>query len=79
MHEACADEYTLAAMSTGTYRMRAELLQGATDAEPNAPAPTAVRLAGSTTIVNALQPSNTAAPSDAKLVESDTDDSPEQP
>ena len=59
--------------------MLAALLQGATDAEPNAPAPMAVRLVGSTSIVNALHPSNTAAPSDAKLIDSDTDDSPEQP
>ena len=78
MHEACADEYTLAAMSTGTYRMLAALLQVATDAEPNAPAPIAVRLVGSTSIINTLHPSNTVAPSDAKLVDSDTDDSPEQ-
>ena len=79
MHEACADEYTLAAMSTGTYNMLAALLQGATDAEPNAPAPMAVRLDGSTSIPNAPHPWNTAAPSDTKLVDSDTDASPEQP
>ena len=79
MHEACADEKTLAFMSTGTYRVLAVLLQGATDDEPNAPAPTVVRLAGSTSVVNAPHPLNTAAPSDAKLVDSDTDDSPEQP
>ena len=79
MHKAFTDEYTLAAMPTGTYKMLAALLQGATDAEPNAPAPTTVRLVGSTSIVNAPHPSNTAAPSDAKLVDSDTDDSPEQP
>jgi hypothetical protein len=66
-------------MSTGTYRMLAALLQGATDAEPNAPAPTVVRLVGSTSIVNAPHPSNTAVPSTAKLVDSNTDDSPKQP
>ena len=66
-------------MATGTYRMLAALLQGATVAEPNAPAPTVVRLVGSTSIVNKPHPSNEAAPSDAKLVDSDTDDSAEQP
>ena len=79
MHEACAAEYTLAFMLRGTYRVLLALLHGATDAEPNAPAPMLVRLDGSTSIPNAPHPWNTAAPSDTKLVDSDTDDSPEQP
>ena len=65
-------------MATGTYSVLFALLHGATEAEPNVPAPIDVTLLGSTSDDSAAHPENTDAPRDTKPVGSDTDDKAQQ-
>jgi hypothetical protein len=69
LHENCTSEYTLTAILAGTYRLAVvPVLQGASEADPNANSPIAVTLVGMLMLDRLVQDWNAPMPISMTLV-----------